>query len=356
MSRFMSLKHSTLKAYTPGEQPNNRKYIKLNTNESPFPPSPAVTAAVEKESRSLQLYSDPECRELNLAVADYFGVKTEQLLMTNGSDEILNFAFMAFGDESHPFAFPETSYGFYPVFADINHIPYKAIPLKSDYTIDADDYVGLNMNIVIANPNAPTGTVLTTDEVEKIVASNPNNVVVIDEAYVDFGGQSCVFLIDKYDNLIVTRTFSKSYSLAGARLGFGLANEALIADMNTIKYSTNPYNVNRMTSAAGVAAIRDSKYYLDNCKVIMKNREYTKDKLREMGFTVLESKANFLFASHPVLDGKTLYQKLKSRGILIRHFDKENISNFNRITIGTKEQMDALLSAIETLLKEGDVQ
>ena len=355
MSRFMSDRHAALEAYTPGEQPRDRRYIKLNTNESPFPPSAGVLRAVETEIPNLQLYSDPECRELNREAAAFFGVEPDEILMTNGSDEILNFAFTAFGDENHPFAFPEISYGFYPVFAGLHHVPYTAIPLREDFSIAADDYVHCGQHIVIANPNAPTGLALPVSEIERIVAANRDRVVVIDEAYVDFGGETAIPLVKTYDNLLVTRTFSKSYSLAGARLGFGVGARDLIADLRTIQYSTNPYNVNRMTMAAGVAALQDAAYYRENCRTIMQNRAYTKEKLEKLGFTVTDSKANFLFAAHPQLDGAYLYRKLREKGILIRHFDSPAISQYNRITVGTKEQMDALLAAIEDIMKEGRI-
>lgn len=352
MSRFFSNKYSTLEAYTPGEQPKDMKYIKLNTNESPFSPSESVIKAVTGEATRLQLYSDPECTPLVAKCAELYGVSTAEVLMTNGSDEILNFAFMAFCDDKRPIVFPEITYGFYSVFAELNHIPYEQIPLRDDFTIDVNDYIGINKNIVIANPNAPTGTALSLCDIEKIVSSNPNNVVIIDEAYVDFGAQSAVSLIHKYDNLIVTQTFSKSRSLAGARLGYGIACEALINDMNTIKYSTNPYNVNRMTMMAGYNALCDNDYYMDNCKTIIKNREYTKKSLEALGFSVLDSSANFLFAKSDKIGGEALYLALKKNGILVRHFSKEKIKDFNRITIGTREQMEALISTIEKILKE----
>ncbi len=352
MSRFFSNKYSTLEAYTPGEQPKDMKYIKLNTNESPFSPSKSVIKAVTGEAKRLQLYSDPECTPLVAKCAELYSVKPTEVLMTNGSDEILNFAFMAFCDDKRPIVFPEITYGFYPVFAELNHIPYEQIPLRDDFTIDVNDYIGINKNIVIANPNAPTGIALPLCDIEKIVSSNPNNVVIIDEAYVDFGAQSAVLLVHKYDNLIVTQTFSKSRSLAGARLGYGIACESLINDMNTIKYSTNPYNVNRMTMMAGYSALCDNDYYMDNCKTIIKNREYTKKSLEALGFFVLDSSANFLFAKSDKIGGEALYLALKKSGILVRHFSKEKIKDFNRITIGTKEQMEALISAIEKILKE----
>lgn len=353
MSRFFSQRHASLTAYTPGEQPKDVQYIKLNTNESPFPPTEKLVLAVEREAKRLQLYSDPECRDLNKKAAEFFGVKESQILMTNGSDEILNFAFMAFGDEDRPFAFPKLTYGFYPVFAKLNGIPYKEIPLNENFEIEASDYEHLGMNIVIANPNAPTGLLLDLDKIERIVKTNKDNVVIIDEAYIDFGGVSCLPLLNKYDNLIITRTFSKSYSLAGARLGFGIASESLISDMNTVKYSTNPYNVNRMTMAAGIAALEESDYYKKNCEIIKENRAWTKCELEKLGFSVTDSKANFLFAKSDKLDGEKLYLDLKKKGILIRHFSLPEIKDYNRITVGTREQMEALVSAIKEITEEG---
>ena len=352
MSRFFTDRLSSLEAYVPGEQPKDMKYIKLNTNESPYPPSPSVIEAVREEGGRLQLYSDPECTPLVAKFAEVYGIEKERVIMTNGSDEVLNFAFMAFFDEKRPAAFPNISYGFYPVFARLNRIPYEEIPLCDDFSINYKDYVGINKNVVIANPNAPTGLALSLSEIEEIVSSNPDNVVIIDEAYVDFGGESAIPLTYKYDNLIVTGTFSKSRSLAGARLGFGVASPELIRDLNTIKYSTNPYNVNRMTMAAGYRALCDNSYYMDNCKRIIETREYTKSALRELGFRVLDSLANFLFAEHPEIDGGELYAELRKRGILVRHFSKDIIKSFNRITVGTREEMDALLSAVREILKE----
>ena len=352
MSRFFSNKYNSLVAYVPGEQPKDMKYIKLNTNESPFPPSPSVIEAVKEEAGRLQLYSDPECTPLVAECARLYGVDKSMLLMTNGSDEILNFAFMAFSDAEHPIVFPDITYGFYSVFADLNGIPYETIPLKEDFSIDYRDYVGINKNIVIANPNAPTGIAMPLSEIEDIVRSNPNNVVIIDEAYVDFGGESAVGLVSKYDNLLVTQTFSKSRSLAGARLGFGIGSASLIADLNTIKYSTNPYNVNRMTMMAGYRALCDNEYYMNNCAVIKENREYTGSALTSMGFSVLDSSANFLFAKSDRIDGGELYLALKERGILIRHFTSERIKDYNRITIGTRQEMDAFLDAVKSIIKE----
>lgn len=352
MSRFFSNKFSNLTPYTPGEQPKDMQYVKLNTNESPFPPSPSVTAAVEGESRKLQLYSDPECTQLRNKLAEYYGVGVDQIIVTNGSDEVLNFAFMAFADATNPLAFADITYGFYPVFAQLNGIPYQEIPLKDDFTLDPDDYIGIHRTIVIANPNAPTGLAISISDIRRILESNPNNVVIVDEAYVDFGGESAVKLVNQYENLLVTQTFSKSRSMAGARLGFGIGNAKLIADLNTLRYSTNPYNVNRMTEAAGVAAITEQAYYTNNCQVIQSNRKYTVTALQELAFSVIPSLTNFILVKADWIEGKVLYQELKKRGVLVRYLGKARIRDYNRITIGTKEQMDILIQTIAQLRKE----
>ena len=355
MSKFFSAKYAGLTPYVPGEQPKDAQYVKLNTNESPFSPPQSVVDAVQKECGKLQLYSDPESALLTQKMAETLGVKPTQVLMTNGSDEALNFAFMAFCDETHPIVFPDISYGFYSVFAKLNGIPYKTIPLKDDFLVDYRDYLGVKANVVIANPNAPTGLALARSEVEEILKSNPENVVIIDEAYVDFGGESCVSLIDKYENLLVTQTFSKSRSLAGARLGMAIGNEKLIADLNTIKYSTNPYNVNRMTAAAGFAALCETEWFETCVRTICENRETTKTRLQELGFTVLDSKTNFLFAKSNKISGEELYKELKARGVLVRHFNGERVKDYVRITVGTAEQMQILLEKTEEIMKEKKV-
>ena len=351
MSRFFSFKYQKLTPYTPGEQPRDQRYVKLNTNESPFPPSPLAQKRAAEAAADLQLYSDPTCKALNEKAAQVYGLEPDEILFTNGSDEILNFVFMAFCDESHPAVFPDITYGFYPVYAKLNGVPYRTIPLTEDFSINIDDYMGAGGTIIIANPNAPTGKALSLAEVEKIVVGNPDNVVVIDEAYVDFGGESAIGLIHKYDNLLVTQTFSKSRSLAGARLGFGAGCKALIQDLNTIKYSTNPYNVNRMTMAAGIGALEDAAYFENNCRTIMENRAWTTEALKAMGFTVVDSKSNFLFAAHPAISGQDLYLQLKARGVLVRHFETDRLRDYNRITIGSREQMEILIATIKTILE-----
>ena len=352
MGRFFSSKYATLTPYTPGEQPQDKQYIKLNTNESPFPPSPFALRLARQAAGDSQLYPDPEMKALVAIATEKFGVEKDEILFTNGSDEILNFAFMAFCDAEHPAAFADITYGFYPVFAKLNGVPFTEIPLNDDFTINVNDYLGIGKTIFIANPNAPTGIALPKSEIERILAANPDNVVVVDEAYVDFGGESCIDLIRRYDNLLVTGTFSKSRSLAGGRLGFGIAHRELIADLNTVKYSTNPYNVNRMTAAAGIGALADDAYFRKNCRTVMETREKTAAKLSELGFVLTDSKTNFLFAEHPAVSGMKLYLALKEKGVLIRHFETERLKDYNRITVGSAEEMDALVEKIREILEE----
>ena len=350
MSKFLSSRFSSLTPYTPGEQPKDMKYIKLNTNESPFAPSKTAQKMAAEAAEKLQLYSDPECSALVKCAAEYFGVDADQIIFTNGSDEVLNFSFMAFCGNGA--VFPDITYGFYSVFAELNGVDYKEIPLKADFTVDINDYIGVNKTVFLANPNAPTGIALSLEDIEKIVKSNPNNVVVIDEAYVDFGAKSAVSLIDKYDNLLVTQTFSKSRSLAGGRLGFGIGSKALIRDLNTIKYSTNPYNVNSMTAAAGVGSLIDDGYIKANCQKIIENRAFLVKELEKLGFAMTDSSANFIFAKHESISGEDIYLKLKEKGVLVRYFNKERLRDYTRITIGSKEQLDVLIEKTKEILKE----
>ena len=352
MSRFLSPTLSAVTPYTPGEQPQDQQYIKLNTNESPYLPSPAVIAAVsEHEVEKLRLYSDPACADLLKAAAAHFGLQPDQIMPGNGSDENLFFALRAFCDEQHPLAYADITYGCYGVWCGLMHIPSHIIPLKEDFTLDPKDYYGLNQTIVIANPNAPTGIALPRAEIEGILKANPNNVVIVDEAYVDFGGESCVPLIDRYENLLVVQTFSKSRQLAGARLGLAMGNAKLIADLNRVKFSLNPYNINRLTLKAGQAALEDTAYFDKTRAAIMDTRAWTMQQLTDRGFTVLDSCTNFVFASTDRINGGALYKKLKENGILVRHFDAPRIENWLRITIGTPEQMQALMDAVDKILE-----
>ena len=350
MTRFFSKRYSDIVPYVPGEQPKKQTYIKLNTNESPFPPSPNAIRMASEAARNLRLYSDPECTALKDAAARVFGVDNSCLLPTNGSDEILYFAFLAFCDEYRPARFPDITYGFYPVFAKTACVPAEIIPLKEDFTIDPADYAVKGRTVFIANPNAPTGIALTRDAVEALVKENPETLYVIDEAYVDFGGESCIPLTQKYDNILVTMTFSKSRSLAGGRLGFGIACPSLIDALRAIKDSVNPYNVNAMTMAAGIGSLTDEAYTKENCQKIIASRARLTNGMRALGFTVTDSLANFVFAKHPCISGEDVFLSLRQKGFLVRHFKTERIKDFNRITVGTAEDTELLLAALTDIV------
>ena len=350
MSRFLSPQYQALEAYTPGEQPRDMQYIKLNTNESPYPPAPSVVAAMNAEQvELLRLYSDPTAKSLKEALAKLYGVQTENVFVSNGSDEVLNFAFMAFGRNG--VVFPEISYGFYAVYGDLYGLEQEKVPLKADFSINYRDYCGKNKMVVIANPNAPTGMSIPVSQIEEILKTNPDSLVLIDEAYVDFGGESCLPLIAEYDNLLVTRTFSKSRCLAGGRLGYAFASPAIIEDLEKIKYSTNPYNINRLTLLLGEKTVEAESYYQEKCSEIILTRAWTAEQLKELGFTVLPSQTNFLFAKTDKMDGGELYSKLKARGILVRHFTNPKINQYNRITIGTRPQMERFVDVIKEILR-----
>ena len=349
MSRFLNQQYRAMEAYTPGEQPRDMQYIKLNTNESPYPPAPSVVEAMTAEQvELLRLYSDPTAKNLKEKLAGLYGVRPENVFVSNGSDEVLNFAFMAFGGGGA--VFPDISYGFYEVFADLYAINAEKIPLESDFSVDYRKYCGKNKLVVIANPNAPTGMTISVRQIEEIVKTNPDAVVVIDEAYVDFGGETCLPLVKEYDNLLVTRTFSKSRCLAGGRLGYAFASPEIIADLEKIKYSTNPYNINRLTLLLGEKTVDAEGYYQEKCREIEETRAWTAAQLEKLGFTVLPSKANFIFVKTDKMDGGELYKTLKTKGILVRHFTNPRICQFNRVTIGTKEQMEAFIDTIKEVL------
>ena len=351
MSRFLSPKYAKLEAYTPGEQPRDKQYIKLNTNESPYPPSPQVLDALtRKEVEDLRLYSDPEGTFLREKLAKLYGVEPGNVFLSNGSDDILNFAFMAFAHDGA--VFPGLTYSFYPVFADLHGVAYDTVPLNEDFSVDVEGMKNTGKFTVLANPNAPTGLALPLSQVEEIISSNPDHVVVIDEAYVDFGAESAASLVDKYENLLVVMTYSKSRSMAGARLGFALASRPIIQDLEKIKYSTNPYNVNRLTLKLGEAAVDSDDYFRENARKIMDTREQTAAALRDLGFTMPDSRTNFLFIQREGLDGGLLYRKLKDRGVLIRHFSDPRIAQYNRVTIGTPEEMAAFLEGVKEIMKE----
>lgn len=352
MSRFFSPKYKNLKAYVPGEQPKDMKYIKLNTNESPFPPPQSVRDAIKDAADLLELYPDPTLSLLRAAASRIYDVAEDEVIFSNGSDEVLDYAFAAFCDENTPAVFPDISYGFYPVFANVNCVPSRVIPLKDDFTIDITEYFDAKGTIFIANPNAPTGIALPVADIEKILDANRDNVVVIDEAYVDFGAESAVPLIKKYDNLLVVQTVSKSRSMAGARLGFAFGCRELIRDLDTVRNSRNPYNVNRLTMAAGIASFEAETERMLSCLKIVSNREYTEKALSELGFEMTDSSANFIFVRHPKVSGEKLYLELRKCGILVRHFSVPRISDYNRITIGDMDQMKCLVDACREIIAE----
>ena len=352
MSRFLSQRYSKIEPYIPGEQPKVDNLIKLNTNESPFPPSPKVIDALNKsEVEKLNLYSDPDTKEVIDAIAKSLGVDVRNIIMGNGSDEILSFVFQAFCDRDIQPCFADITYGFYKVFCDLYGLNPEIIPLKDDLSILPEDYYNKNKTIFIANPNAPTGLSLSLKQIEQILEHNKDNIVLIDEAYVDFGCESAISLINKYDNLIISRTFSKSRNLAGARLGFALANPEIIADLAKMKFSFNPYNINRLSIIAGKESILDTDYFEYCITDIIKNREFTIKKLAERNFTTINSKANFIFTKHNSISGEMYYNELRKKNILVRHFNSERIKDYVRITIGSIEQMQALINATDEILK-----
>lgn len=352
MSRFLVENLQDLQAYTPGEQPKLGEFIKLNTNENPFPPPSAIEKVLLEKSRHLQLYSDNTCGELTQVFAKYKGVSPENVLFANGSDEILAFCFLAFTSPTAPLCFPEISYGFYEVFAQLFGVNGEKIPLKSDLSIDVADYFYKEKTILIANPNAPTGLCLSLAEISQISEQNPNHVVIIDEAYVDFGGESAVSLIKNHDNLLVCGTFSKSRNLAGARLGYILGNKELITDLNKVKYSFNPYNVNSLTQAMGIISIQEEGYFQQCRQNIISTREDFVEKISKLNFETLPSKANFIFTKHPKISGADLLSKLKERKILVRHFTNPLISDYVRISIGTAEEMAVVTKNLEEMVEE----
>ena len=348
MSRFLSAKNRALQAYVPGEQPKIKSLIKLNTNESPYPPAPGVAKAAAQAAETLQLYNDLSAAKLTGLLAQACGVKESQVFCGNGSDEVLAFAFQAFGGEG--VAYPDITYGCYAVWTGLYHLDAKIIPLREDFTIDPADYENMDRCVVIANPNAPTGIALPLSAIAHIAKANPNRVVIVDEAYVDFGAESAVKLLPEYENILVVRTFSKSRQLAGARLGFALGSEALIGDLNLIRYSFHPYNVNSLTQAVGAAALENPGYFEDCRQKIMETRAWTKAQLESLGFRVLDGRANFLFAAAPRMGGAEYQKRLRGKNILIRYFDQPRIRDFVRITIGSREQMEALIEATKEIL------
>ncbi len=336
--------------YVPGEQPKT-KVIKLNTNENPYPPSPKVTEALKNfDIDELRLYPDVNAGELGTKLAEVYKVSEDQVFVGVGSDDVLAVAFLTFFAGSKPILFPDITYSFYDVWADLYNIPYKMIPLNDEFRIIKEDYLTENGGIVIPNPNAPTGVEKSVEDLEFIVKNNPDSVVIIDEAYVDFGASTMLPLIDKYENLLVVQTFSKSRSMAGARIGMAFGSKKLIKYMNDVKFSINSYTMNRLTVAAGEAMLEDQAYFEETCKKVIATRERVKGELTELGFTFPDSRSNFIFASHKSVPAKEIFDAAKLAGIYVRWWNKDRISNHLRISIGTDEEMDAFIAFLKDFL------
>ncbi len=351
MRELWSRRARALNPYTPGEQPRDRVFIKLNTNENPYPPSPAALAAIrEAAGEILRLYPDPDCTDLREALAAAYGLKPEQVFVGNGSDEVLALCFQAFFDPDRTILFPDVTYSFYPVFADLYGLSYREVPLDGGFGVPVEEFLGNNGGVVIANPNAPTGRALPLDAIRRLLEGNPEAVVLVDEAYVDFGAASAVELIDRYSNLVVVQTMSKSRALAGLRVGFALGSADLIAALNSVKNSFNSYPLDRLALAGAEGALRDRAYFQTTVGKVIRTRDRTAGRLKEMGFTVCDSAANFLFVSHPAVPAKALLDGLRDRGILVRWWDKPRIQDYLRVTVGTDGEMEALCAALEELL------
>lgn len=338
--------------YTPGEQPKDSDIIKLNTNENPYAPSPKVKAILDNYDISkMRLYPDPDATVLVEAIAERYNVKPSQVFVGVGSDDVLSIAFLTFFNSEKPVLFPDITYSFYDVWADVYRIPYVQKPLKEDFRIDPEDYKCENGGIIFPNPNAPTGCEESLEMIEEIVKANPSSVVIIDEAYVDFGAESALKLIDKYENLLVIQTYSKSRSMAGMRIGYAIGSEKLIKYMNDVKFSINSYTMTPLTLLCGAEAIRDEEYFQETLGKIIDVREYSKARLTELGFTFPDSKSNFIFASHSTKPASEIFTALKERKIFVRYWNKPRINNYLRISIGTREEMEKLFEALEEILK-----
>lgn len=339
--------------YVPGEQPQQSNVIKLNTNENPYPPAPGVCRILDDfDCGRMRLYPDPDASVLVDAIAERFSVKPSQVFVGVGSDDVISMAFLTFFGSDKPILFPNVTYSFYDVWADVYRIPYETKPLRSDFTIDPNDYKCENGGIIFPNPNAPTGVYESLDTVEEIIRANPDSIVMIDEAYIDFGGKSCLKLIEKYENLLVIQTYSKSRSMAGMRIGYAIANEKLIKCMNDVKFSINSYTMNTITQLCGAEAMRNEEYFRSTVEKIVVTRERTKKELSRLGFTFTDSMSNFIFASHEKKAASEIFVELKKRGIYVRYWNKPIIGNHLRISIGTDSEMDALITALEEIIND----
>lgn len=357
MSKFWNDKIKEIEPYVPGEQPKDKKYVKLNTNENPYSPSEKVIEKIKSMNlKDLKLYPDPDVSELRKVIAKYFSQKIdgritkEQIFVGNGSDEVLALIFMTFFNKGDKVYYPDITYSFYPVYADLFDLKEVKIPLNKNFEIEIDKYFGVDGHIIITNPNAPTSIALKLEEVEEIVKKNPNQLVVVDEAYIDFGAESAVKLVNKYDNVLVVQTFSKSRSFAGMRLGYAIGSENIIEGLNRLKFSFNSYTIDRISIEAGIESFKDDDYFVKINAKIIETREKTVKKLKELGFKVLNSSANFIFISHNKVFAGDLYKQLKDNGILVRYFAKDRIDNYLRVTIGTDEEMEIFIEKLEKLL------
>ncbi|NLL52814.1 MAG: histidinol-phosphate transaminase [Peptococcaceae bacterium] len=354
MHTYWSKLARNLVPYVPGEQPQDKKYIKLNTNENPYPPSPKVIEAIKAAANDyLKLYPDPQGQELRAEIAEYYGLAQNKVFVGNGSDEILAFAFMAFFDPGRPILFPDITYSFYPVYAGLCNLDYETLRLNQDFSLPVKQFCRQNGGIIFPNPNAPTGKAITLKEIEEILSNNRENVVIIDEAYIDFGAESAVKLINQYPNLLVVQTLSKSRSLAGLRVGWALGEDNLIKALDTVKNSINSYTLDRLALAGAQQAIKDEEYFQKVRKKIITTREKTSRELLKLGFTVIPSQANFVFVSHPAVPAEHIFQRLKEQGVLVRYFKQPRIDNFLRVSIGTDQDMETFLQVIEAIVRQG---
>ncbi len=337
--------------YVAGEQPKSKDVIKLNTNECPYPPAPAVAKlAQEMDTGLFRLYPDTDSTSLTNALSEYYGVKPSQVFVGVGSDDVLSLCFLTFFNSDKPILFPDVTYSFYDVWADLYKIPYKTVPLKDDWSIDVEGFKQENGGVIFPNPNAPTGLFSSLEKVEEIIKANPDVVVIVDEAYIDFGGESALPLLEKYENLLIVQTFSKSRAMAGLRIGFCMGNEKIIKYLNDVKFSVNSYTMNRPAQTLGVLAVKDDAYFKEITGKVMATREWTKKELTRLGFTFPDSKANFIFASHESVPAKDIFNYLRGHNIYVRFWDKPRINNHLRITIGTDDQMRTLIAALEAYL------
>lgn len=339
--------------YVPGEQPKQEKIIKLNTNENPYPPAPGVVKALrELNTDLLRRYPQPDCKILVDAIAEYYGLKSSQVFVGVGSDDVLAMIFMTFFNSGKPLLFPDITYSFYDVWADMLRIPYEVKPLDENFLIKKEDYYGENGGVIFPNPNAPTGILMPLSEIEDILEHNRDVIVVVDEAYIDFGGESALPLIEKYENLLVVQTFSKSRSMAGMRIGYAMGNEKLIKYINDVKYSFNSYTMNQTALVLGTEAVKDKEYFEETCQKVIATREWTKQELANLGFTFGDSMSNFVFVKHETAAAKEIFEALKQENIYVRYFSKERISDYLRISIGTDEEMQELIAFLKKYLKK----